>query len=119
MCWRGFTCVEQNSLARNTGAVIIHRRDLNAVQVATCEVVKATTEARGLTADVAVIAKGCHCVLDSTQTGRPRDKSSAVGAVHFNRDVGRNTWHCRQEEDNMGSEYTAYSIWYAMYYVDF
>lgn len=71
MCWRGFTCVEQNSLARNTGAVIIHCHDLNAVEVPACEVVKVTAEARGLTADVAVITVGHHCVLDSTQTGSP------------------------------------------------
>lgn len=65
------TCVEYQSLAGDTRAVIIHGLHLNRVAGATCEGVKATGEVGGLAADIVMITVGCHCVLYSAQTGRP------------------------------------------------
>lgn len=65
------TCVKQNSLARNTGAVVIKGHDLDCVLVATGEVVKATGEVRGLAADTSVVSAGHDRILDSTLAGQP------------------------------------------------
>lgn len=65
------TCVEYQSLAGDAGAVVVHGHYLNGVAVATCEGLKVTGEVRGLAADIAMITVGSHCVLYSTQTGRP------------------------------------------------
>ncbi len=65
------TRVEYQWLAGDTGAAVIHGQYVNSVAVTTCEVTEAAAEVRGLTADIAVTAVGCHCVLYSTSTGRP------------------------------------------------
>lgn len=65
------TCVEQNGLARNAGAVVVHGHDLHSVLVAAREVVKAAGEVRGLAADAAVVTAGRDRILDSTQAGQP------------------------------------------------
>lgn len=99
-----FTRVEENGLARDAGAVVVHGHDLDGVLVAAREAVKAAGEVRGLAADAAVVTAGRDRILDSTQAGRPRNESRAVAAVHFHRDVCRGTRHCEQRNDNMRSE---------------
>lgn len=71
MCCYFCTCVKQNDLARNAGAVVVHGRDLDRVLVAAREVVKATGEVRGLAADAAVVTAGRDLIMDSTQAGQP------------------------------------------------
>lgn len=65
------TCVEQNGLARNTRAVVVHGHDLNSVLVAAREVVKATAKVRGLAAGAAVVTTRRDRILDSTTAGQP------------------------------------------------
>lgn len=67
----GITCAENQRLAGDTGAVLIHGHDLKSVEVTTREGAKVTGEVRCLAGGVAMIAVGCHCILYSTQTGSP------------------------------------------------
>lgn len=67
----GITCAEYQSLAGDTGAVLIHGHDLKSVEVTAHEWAKVTGEVRCLAGGIAMITAGCHCILHSTQTGSP------------------------------------------------